>query len=372
MHTPKKSPHTKKRPTDALADLLALSEALLRNDYSNRVIADVDDSTVSQICVNLNQFVDRLQFQQAVFPENTESIISTFIEVISSYANRDFSQKLIISDQSNVLDAVATGINVLGEELEHTTVSKEELELERNELKVAKEKAEQSDRLKTIFLGNLSHEIRTPLQGISGFAEILESSHLPEEKRLQYLGFIKRRTTDLKNVIDSLLDLASLETGEFKSYPTNIDVGETIESIFASLHQDFEIKDKAVLLALENNIPKNSLATVDPQHLKQVLVNIAGNGIKFTNEGFVRIHCKKEATDYSISISDTGIGIEEHKLEQIFEPFRQAHEGLSRSKGGIGLGLSICKKMVALWNGEISIESTPGKGTTCRFTIPHS
>jgi signal transduction histidine kinase len=361
------------KPTkEVLHDLLAFSEALLNGDYSKRIITDVDDSSLSKISYTLNNFADKLQLNPTGSTADTESTINSFIEVISSFANRDFTTKLPVSESGNMLDAIATGINILGEELEQTTVSKQELEIERNELKIAKEKAEQSDRLKTIFLGNLSHEIRTPLQGISGFAEILESPHLPEEKRLQYLMFIKRRTTDLKNVIDSLLDLASLETGEFKSYPITIDLSDTVESIFTALYEDFEMKNKTVQLVLEDQLVKGSLAMIDPQHLKQVLVNIIGNSLKFTDQGIIRIQVKKESAAYCISISDTGIGIEQNKLQQIFEPFRQAHEGLSRSKGGIGLGLSICKKMVALWNGEISIESTPGKGTICSFTIPHA
>jgi signal transduction histidine kinase len=352
--------------------LLEFSQSLLKGDYSRRIIVDVDDTLVSKICSNFNQYADRLQVNPPGGAEEIEASVNNFIEVISSFANRDFSTKLSISENGNMLDAIATGINVLGEELEQTTVSKNELEIERNELKVAKEKAEESNRLKTVFLGNLSHEIRTPLQAISGFAEVLESPRLTEEKKRQYLDIIKRRANDLQNVIDSLLDLASLETGEIKAYPSHINLAEHIKSIFSSLQQDLELRQKPLRLVLLNELPENSPLYVDALHLKQVVVNIVRNGIKFTNEGHVTLHCKKETDRYVLTVSDSGIGIPPEKLEHIFEPFRQAHEGLSRTKGGIGLGLSICSKMVALWGGSISVKSELGMGSQFSFTLPFS
>jgi signal transduction histidine kinase len=357
---------------EVLQRLLEFSQALLRGDYSRRIIIDVDDTLISKICSNLNQYADRLQVNPPGAAEAIEASVNNFIEVISSFANRDFSTKLSISENGNMLDAIATGINVLGEELEQTTVSKNELEIERNELKIAKERAEESNRLKTVFLGNLSHEIRTPLQAISGFAEILESPRLTEDKKKQYLDIIKRRATDLQNVIDSLLDLASLESGEIKAYPSLINLEENVKSIFASLQQDMELKQKSVMLQLVNELPVNSSVYIDAVHLKQVLVNVVRNGIKFTNEGYITLCCKKDKDHYLFSVTDTGIGIPPEKLDHIFEPFRQAHEGLSRSKGGIGLGLSICKKMVALWGGVITVQSESGKGSEFHITLPHA
>jgi signal transduction histidine kinase len=356
--------------TEVLYQLLGLSAALLKNDYSHRVIAGVDHTILSQICVNLNQFVDRLQFNQVTFPESTESTISNFIEVISSYANRDFSQKLAISDQSNVLDAVATGINVLGEELEYTTVSKEELQKERDLLKIAKEQAEEANRLKTIFLGNLSHEVRTPLQGIMGMAELLEVQGIGKDKSSTYIQIIKQRSLDLQNIIESLLDMASLETGEIKSRPEKISLAAVTAEIFESFKQEHSITKKSIVLNLEHSLSNEDKTLIDPNHLKRVIINLLSNSIKFTNEGSITLALVKKPDHFLLCVCDTGIGIESSKFDQIFEPFRQAHEGISRSKGGIGLGLPICKKMVQMWGGEISLQSEVNKGSKFNVTIP--
>lgn len=237
------------------------------------------------------------------------------------------------------------------------------------QLTLAKEEAEESNRLKTIFLGSLSHEVRTPLQGILGFAEILETPGIPEDKKHEYLGIIKRRTMDMQNIIESLLDMASLETGEIKSFPVKINLNEFIETVFVKFKQDYK-SGKLIQLLLENKLPKDAITTIDALHLNQVLVNLFRNAVKFTDQGSITLIGEVHPDFYVISIADTGIGIAPDKIDHIFKPFRQAHEGLSRSKGGIGLGLSICKKMVENWGGTINVTSEPAKGSTFNFSIP--
>ena len=239
-------------------------------------------------------------------------------------------------------------------------------------LKAAKEEAEKSNRLKTIFLGNLSHEVRTPIQGILGFAEILENSKLNEKKRLEYLNIIKQRTGDMLNIIESLLDLASLETGEIRAFPAALNLSEAITAVFIRTKQDQHVTGKSIQLFLDNTIEESSLIHIDCQHLSQVLINLMNNALKFTNAGSITLQSTQCNSHYKICIKDTGVGIPEDKVQYIFEPFRQVHEGMSRSKGGIGLGLAICKKMVEMWGGKIQVESHPGKGSTFSFTIPFS
>ncbi len=237
-------------------------------------------------------------------------------------------------------------------------------------LQIAKEEAENSNRLKTIFLGNLSHEVRTPLQGILGFAEILENPKLPEVKRKEYLSIIKRRTGDMQNIIESLLDMASLETGEIKAFPVKVNLYESIEHIFTKVKQDFDLTGKSVKLLLDNQLHHSHSTFIDPQHLLQVLTNLFNNALKFTNEGSITLRCEKSPINFKVSIIDTGIGIPADKVDHIFEPFRQAHEGMSRSKGGIGLGLAICKKMVQMWGGDIEVVSQLSGGSIFSFTMP--
>lgn len=244
-----------------------------------------------------------------------------------------------------------------------------EVEL-RLQLVKAKEEAEESNRLKTIFLGNLSHEVRTPMQGILGFAEILENPKLSELKRKEYINIIKRRTADMQNIIESLLDMASLETGEIKAFPVNVNLHDTIEQVFFKVKQDHDLTEKSIQLVLKNNLKLTSEAKIDPQHLHQVVTNLISNAIKFTSSGLVILSCEERSSSFAIHVVDSGMGISPDKIEHIFEPFRQAHEGISRSKGGIGLGLSICKKMVEMWGGTIHVVSKLDAGSTFSFTIP--
>ena len=237
------------------------------------------------------------------------------------------------------------------------------------ELMDAKEIAEESNRLKTIFLGSLSHEVRTPLQGILGMTELLEIPN-PIEKQREFISIIKRRTNDLQTIIESLLDLASIEAGEIKSFPTELNLFELIEVIYHRAKQDHFREQKAVSFKLKNEIHPLSMVTIDPYHLTQVLTNFISNAVKFTEQGEITLAVTKAHEYFVFEISDTGIGISPDKLEHIFKPFRQAHEGLSRSKGGIGLGLAICKKMIEMWKGSLQVTSELGKGSTFQFTVP--
>lgn len=240
------------------------------------------------------------------------------------------------------------------------------------ELKTAKEVAEESNMLKTVFLGNLSHEVRTPLQGIQGMTELLEMPSTTAESQKKYIDIIKRRTTDLQNIIEALLDLASLENGEIKAFPVTRNLFDAIESAYREnliIHAD-ALRSKAVKFILNNHLQPSDRVSIDPKHLTQVLVNLIGNAIKYTNQGQITLAAKKESKFYRIEVVDTGIGITADKIEHVFKAFRQAHEGLSRSKGGIGLGLSICKKMTELWHGQLHVQSSPGVGSVFIFTIP--
>ncbi|MFM9838599.1 MAG: PAS domain S-box protein [Cyclobacteriaceae bacterium] len=287
---------------------------------------------------------------------------------------KDGSQTHFITSKVPLRDAKSKIIGLVGISVDNTEQKRRELELKKlsEQLLKAKEEAENSNRLKTIFLGSLSHEVRTPLQGILGFAEIIETQLLSEEKRKQYLGIIKKRTIDLQDIIDSLLDMASLETGEIKPFASLVNLNELVEGVFFTLQQDHTINKKPIKLILKNDLPASSEVVIDSLHFKQVVVNMTKNGIKFTDQGSVTLRCQKTSSDYLFSIKDTGIGIPPDRLEDIFGAFRQAHEGLSRSKGGIGLGLAICKKMVDLWGGVIKVKSEPNKGSVFSFTVPYA
>ncbi|MBI3219892.1 MAG: HAMP domain-containing histidine kinase [Bacteroidetes bacterium] len=260
-----------------------------------------------------------------------------------------------------VLSKIKTDQDIrINEQLRETT----------HNLKNAKEEAEKSNQLKTIFLGNLSHEVRTPLQGIQGLAELLEATSISEEKRIGFLQLIQRRTKDLQGIIESLLDLASIESGEIRPFVTTVHLKQFLENFYQQALSNLQLKPSAIEFELHLSIPEDSSVKIDPNHLTQVLTNLFSNALKFTEQGSISLQCVKEPLNYRIRISDTGLGINEDEVQHIFKPFRQAHEGLSRSKGGIGLGLSICKEMIEMWDGSIVVNSTIGMGSVFSFTIP--
>jgi PAS domain S-box-containing protein len=321
------------------------------------------DQMIGADCSESAEQVKNLFLDANRFPVRVKEILSNKKKVVSE-------QLEMVDGRVLERDYVPIVINneYLGHLWHYHDVTKRK-QIERA-LKSAKEEAEESNRLKTIFLGNLSHEVRTPLQGILGFAEILENPRLSEAKRKEYLGIVKRRTTDMQNIIESLLDMASLETGEIRAFPVNVNLHEAIESIFSKAKLDFDLADKPIKLILDNKLKATDTTFVDPQHLIQVLTNLFNNALKFTNQGSITLRSEQLSDCFQVSIIDTGIGIPADKMGHIFEPFRQAHEGISRSKGGIGLGLAICKEMVQMWGGKIKMESQSGRGSIFSITLP--
>jgi len=234
------------------------------------------------------------------------------------------------------------------------------------ELKKAKEKAEESDRLKTAFLANMSHEIRTPMNGIIGFAELLKSSDCSEEAYRDYLDVIISSGHQLLNIINDVLEISRIETGQVKLMAKSVNVCEVVKELktfFTPLAHHHNNQ-------LEMNVPNNDVLIIgDLAKVKQVLTNLISNAIKFTQNGVVKINLEQRSEEVAFSVSDTGIGIPEAYKNKIFDRFLQV-ETHNRLQSGTGLGLSICKKLVELMQGEIGVESSLHSGSTFTFTIP--
>jgi signal transduction histidine kinase/CheY-like chemotaxis protein len=247
-----------------------------------------------------------------------------------------------------------------------------ERKLMESELKNAKLKAEESDRLKSAFLANMSHEIRTPLNGILGFSELLKHKNLTVEKRLFYIDIICSNGKQLLNVISDIIDISKIESGQI-----TIDNNSFCpETMLSDLHEHLktELKAKGKPKIGTRELPdlnlRNTSIVADEIHLKQVLMNLLSNAVKFTNTGQISLGYEIRKSNIEYFVSDTGIGIQAgfHKL--IFERFRQANESASREHGGTGLGLAICKNLVELMGGKIWVVSTEGKGSEFRFSLP--
>jgi signal transduction histidine kinase len=238
-----------------------------------------------------------------------------------------------------------------------------------DELLLAKEKAEESDRLKTAFLANLSHEIRTPMNGIIGFSELLISTEATSEEKSDYKSIIENSCKQLLGVVNDIIDISKIESGiiEIKKQVVNLNMLMQEIHSFNSL----SAKEKGINFDLVTGLDEEkSVILTDDIKLRQVLSNLVGNALKFTSDGSIRFGYKVKGRFLEFFVSDTGIGISPGKLEVVFDRFIQEDDTITRKYGGTGLGLSIAKAYVEKLGGEIWVESEENVGSQFYFTLP--
>ncbi len=362
---------------------LRQSEARYRNIFENAHLG-IYQTTLDGKILNANNMQAQILGYQ-----NAEEYINSVENVGSLYHNPEDREKFIelLLNKKSVnnleykakrkdgqtiwISTTARLINLNNQQViegfnQDVTATKKQVEVAK-----ALEIKEKSAEIKDQFLANMSHEIRTPVTGIMGMSEILQKTNLdPEQKK--YLNIIQDSSSILLELINDILDLAKIEAGKMEVFPEKIEFKAFLEKLFALF--DYRFQEKGIKLILEISADVPRYITTDPRRLKQILINLIGNALKFTHEGTVKIHAalkenRENSTVIKLSVEDTGQGIMPDQQHQIFEKFEQLSESYVRKSAGTGLGLPITKELVYLLGGEIGLDSEPGKGSTFWFTF---
>lgn len=304
-------------------------------------------------------------------PQDDVSLLRLVAEEIPVYHTEN---KYIRRDGSIIWGS--TTISIIrnnNDEVQYFLAMIEDVTLRKNseaELIAAKEKAEESDRLKTAFLHNVSHEIRTPMNAIIGFSALLNEPDITEADRRQFIDIIFQSGSQLLSIINDIVDIANIESGQVKINIREMNLNFSLRS----LDEQFSYKEKSDVISINLKTglsDDKAMIMTDSTKLIQILSNLINNATKFTKEGRIDFGYVLRDSEIEFYVKDTGIGIPPEHHDKIFERFFQVDNLISRKFGGTGLGLSICKAYVELLGGRIWLVSRPGEGSDFRFTIPY-
>ena len=320
-----------------------------------------------------------------IYKKSTDIILKPINHLILAaerFSKGDLLQKAIVykndeigklaSAFNKMADELYKHINHLEEKVKERTTEIEKTNLE---LKQAKTEADKANEAKSDFLANMSHEIRTPLNAIIGLSEVLQNK-IQDEKQQNYLKTIHIAGNSLLMIINDILDLSKIEAGMMEILYKPIKSKQIFKEIEAIFIENIHRKGIDFIIDIEDDLPE--LILFDEVRMRQILLNLVGNAVKFTDKGYVKLSLKAKPSlhnsdfvDLHLSVEDTGIGIPPLQWERIFEAFTQISGQSIKKYGGTGLGLSITKKLVEMMNGQITIESTVGKGSIFHVKFPY-
>ena len=321
--------------------------------YNNKITALLELGSINKPSDEVIDYLDKIKDQLAIGITNSKALVQmeNFVAELKKLNEEYQKQNLQIKQQNDTLIQLHNDLKEQAEELEKQ-----------------KEKAEESTRIKSQFLASMSHELRTPMNSILGLTElILEKANL-EDKNRERLEVVLNSGKRLMNLINDILDLSKIEAGKMEIRYEDVILDEVIEEVSASVTP--LVNKKNIGFQVVRNIDTRMLINTDRGKVTQVLINLLGNAVKFTDEGSVMLRISTEDNLLNFEVVDTGIGISEEDKNLIFEEFRQADGSTTRKYGGTGLGLAISKKISDLLGGNISVNSRINEGSTFTFSIP--
>lgn len=291
-------------------------------------------------------------------------------EDLDAFDKTDISALEILSTQVASAIENARLYEQSQQEIKDRKQAQEELENANKRAEIARQSAEAANQAKSMFLARMSHEIRTPMNGVIGFTDMLLDTDLNEEQ-IEYARTITKSGEALLNLINEILDFSKIEAGELSLQCIDFDLEVTGFDVCHLIMPKLEDKPVEILCRIGDNIP--AFTRSDPGRIRQVLMNLISNAVKFTHEGEIELFMdieeeKEDQIKLHVTVRDTGIGIPEDKLDTIFELFQQADGSTTRKYGGTGLGLSICRQIARLLGGDVWVKSKVGKGSTFHFT----
>ena len=335
----------------------------VRSSLKNRLFSASVDSDSKETFIHFLQNVFDSNVKEAcevTFNANDNSKAHVYLNGIATGNGEQCVVNMIdITDKKKTEQALIVANQELAFQKEKQTA----------ELIIAKDRAEESDRLKSAFLANMSHEIRTPMNGILGFTELLKNPNLSGEKKNIYINSIEKGSERLLNIINDIISISKVESGQMNVARKETNINEQIEYIYNFFKKEAE--NKKIQLSFNNSLPNNeAFLNTDREKVYAVLTNLINNAIKFTQTGSITFGYVKKDKDLEFYVKDTGVGIRPDQLKVVFKRFKQGSESLSRNYEGAGLGLSIAKAYIGMLGGKIWIESEEGIGSTFYFTIP--
>ncbi|MCB0807019.1 MAG: PAS domain S-box protein [Bacteroidales bacterium] len=343
----------------------------LRFVLANKALADMYGLRVDQIEGRLQSDIHQEKEEFEKFMNDDYTVIDKgIVKLIKEepFTDKDGNVRILQTTKIPMKTGMDSGIAMLGVAIDIT----DRIESE-EELKKAKNKAEESDRLKTAFLANMSHEIRTPMNAIIGFSELLNDPELSSDDRKEFIKLIGENSKVLLKLIEDIIDVAKIEAEQIKIVRSSCHVNQIIEELivyYSNFLKRYEHKNIRILFNTKESSSDFGIIT-DPLRFKQILNNLIGNAIKFTEKGEVEIgYTVQNEKRIVFYVRDTGIGLASDKMKLIFERFRQVEESSTKEYGGTGLGLTISRRLVELLGGNIWVESVLHEGSTFYFSLP--